>query len=485
MGSKLRSCMYVSVCFPLAEFVNVMDALKIPGLRDYRGPFTARAARALYKLGEAVHQQCQYPLAKLLLQHALALAYLSEAAGAGNEQIKQRAWRCVVQNHLARVLMAEGDLGQAEALARSALDSARSALAQVQPEGRESALLQADCQRVMMMTSTTLGNLYGYKGELEAARDVFLSMMESIPETDDSMASLQVDLAKVYLQVGLLDKAEKLLRSALKLCSSRPPDDPDKAEILVFLAHVLMQRFEQTGQQKHWKEAFAKATTAHRILDNARSAHMSLYPFCVSTLAHLDRQRGLMDRALKAHKDVLALYEKTHGPFSVEAAGSLEAIALCLEIKPDGLVEAEGRRRRGLDIRQQHMLGPEHITVAHSLQSLARNLARQGTPDKLEEAEARAVQAVQTMCAATGARNQQVVSCLETLYSILKKRSKHRAALRVWLGMRKMQARMHPWRCLAASATVAAACGGAGWLLCRKGSPAASCAGRLDGRQAH
>lgn len=108
---------YSCVCLRFAaEAVNMLAALKMPGLNDR--PPSATVALALANLAAAVKEHCRYPLAKQLLQHALAMA---EAADATDDPF--RYCLCAIRNNLATVLRAQGELRQAELLSRSAFDS--------------------------------------------------------------------------------------------------------------------------------------------------------------------------------------------------------------------------------------------------------------------------------------------------------------------------------------------------------------------------
>lgn len=428
--------MLAALKMPCLNDIIEKDAVSV---NDSIGGFQVAVALGFAKLAAEVKEQCQYPLAKQLLQHALTM---TEAADPIGDPVKRQLARWAIQNSLASLLEAQGDLRQAEALARSALGAARSALVEAQPEDRE--LVQLSVH----VTSNTLATVClraGTRAKLEEAKILFRSIIDTISESDVRMARLHRNLGLVYLEMGLLDEAEQWLRLALNISRSRQPDGPETAETLVCTAQVLAQRSAKTGQRMLLAEAADMAWSACNILATARGAHHASFATAVCSAAEIFLEFGLVDHAERVHRAGVALREGMFGPFSTPVAASLEGIAACLEHKPDGLLEAEQLLLRSLDIRQ-HILGSAHHTVASVLNLLACNLVTQGTPDKLKRAEALATQAVQTMRAAMGARSPNVVPCLRVLYTILKKRSKYRAAMQVWLEMRTLA---HPWWCLA------------------------------------
>lgn len=285
---------------------------------------------------------------------------------------------------------------------------------------------------LVKVIGNNLAALYLAMGKWKAAEALFKGIIETTAAGDNAMATLHSNLGLAYLHLGLLDEAEQWFGSALTISSSRQSDGPDTANILINTAATKLRRFTKTGQEHLLAQAVRMATTAYGIFRTTRGAHHASVAESVCSLAHIYCECGLVQYAEHAHREALALREDIFGPFSTPVAASLEGLAMCQGTTPDGLLDAERLLTRSLDIRK-HVLGSQHHTVAGVLQSLALNLAMQGTPDKLQRAEALALQAVQTMRAAMGASSPCVVPCLLTLYAVLWEQTPYRAFRRIWL----------------------------------------------------
>jgi tetratricopeptide (TPR) repeat protein len=112
-------------------------------------------------------------------------------------------------------------------------------------------------------------------------------------------------------------------------------------------------------------------------------------------------------------KGMLQQAEQTFGPESVEAAGSLQTLAL-LYIGQHQYAAAEPLLHRALAIREK-VLGTDHFSNASTLEHLGNLYQRQGKPVEAEHAYQRSIE-IERKVAARGVAMPRVLRNLADLY---------------------------------------------------------------------
>jgi eukaryotic-like serine/threonine-protein kinase len=239
--------------------------------------------------------------------------------------------------------------------------------------------------------------------------------------------ALLVAVGRVYVNLGVYDRAQDLLREAVEECRFRlPPDDPLLARALEAMGTARMR----VGDSRGAEAAFAEALELERrnggecttwiatVLDDLALARQnqgdfdgaeSLYHEALSIRREIDAPRediaavynnlgglwftrGEFSRAEGYFQLSLAIERELHGEFHPAVALALNNLGLSRQGQGD-LDEAERLHRRALEIREQ-TLGADHPDVATSLNNVASVLYMKHQPAAAGELFRRALDLV-------------------------------------------------------------------------------------------
>ena len=331
--------------------------------------------------------------------------------------------RRFVRQHRAAVTVAAVS-GMALAVAITAGFVAVERQARIAEAERDRARLEA---AKATQVSTFLREMLGSADPRTQGRDVTVASMldrasarldEELAGQPDVKASLQLTLGQTYQGLGLLEPAERHLRSALeerrKLYG---PDHADVARAQEAVAGVLLDRGELVPAEALFREALAtferagEADTEHALtarsnlattlenlgkLDEAEAAHRELVersrrvlgPDSLTLAVSLNNlgivlgQREEWTAAEALHRESLDIIRRAKGPRSPEAAAALASVGAAIESRGD-LAGAESLYRESLEIRRA-ALGPEHPDTVRSIYALAYLLRSRGVPKGAE-----------------------------------------------------------------------------------------------------
>ena len=182
------------------------------------------------------------------------------------------------------------------------------------------------------------------------------------------------------------------------------------------------------------------SATATEIIDdatkrlNAMRGQPLLQASLLMTLSQIYDEMGLYDAAEPLARSSLEIREKALGPNHVDVAQSLNSLA-SIRRKQGKLAEAEPLTRRSLEIREK-ALGPNDVDVAQSLNNLAIISWNQG---KLPEAERLLERSLKIREEALGPNHPDVATSLNnlaTLYADQRKLAEaeplYRHSLEIW-----------------------------------------------------
>ena len=193
----------------------------------------------------------------------------------------------------------------------------------------------------------------------------------------DVQAELRSVLGRVYVNLGLFDTAEPLLRAALRqeraLHGSR---HAGVAAAMDRLGDLLLRRSRYAEAEPLLREALAqrRALLGGVHADTAQS---------IDHLATLFQERAEYESAEPLFREAVEVRRAIHGPNHEEVATSLNNLALLLYLKARD-VRAEPLYREALAINVRR-LGEAHPLTAQTAQNLAMILEESG---RLDEAEA-------------------------------------------------------------------------------------------------
>jgi len=176
-------------------------------------------------------------------------------------------------------------------------------------------------------------------------------------------AAIRRTIAKTYSGLGLYDRAEPLLESALGAQRAVGPEPPDLPETLGDMG-ALRER------QARYDEALAfhrEALALSRRLFGEKSAPVARSQL---RLAQALFSKGDYAESERAATEALALQRQLFGPESEEAAASLNVLMTTAGTGRADYRQADALGREALAIRRKR-LGPEHPDIALTLNDLA------------------------------------------------------------------------------------------------------------------
>lgn len=168
-------------------------------------------------------------------------------------------------------------------------------------------------------THITLGNLFRSRGEADRAMKIHQNLLARPSLTPQQSERVQLELARDFLSLGVLDRAERLLKGLLR--------DSQDAERRRSTRRLLADLFERGGE---WSEAFA-VVTPQLIRDNQELQRAASHWLCqlaeeeyanaspALARRHLKQALGVDPRCVRANL-LLATLEHDTGHYRQEIA---------------------------------------------------------------------------------------------------------------------------------------------------------------------
>ena len=184
-----------------------------------------------------------------------------------------------------------------------------------------------------------------------------------LKDQPDVKAALMDTMGRVYVSLGLYDKARPLAEEALGLRrQALGREHLDVARSLQSVAAVLNKKGDYPGAEALQREALSM----RRKLLGAEHADIAA---SLNSLAATVNNQGRYAEAESLHREALAMKRKLYGPEHPEVAITLNNLANTLDDKGD-YAGAETLHREALAMRRK-LLGHDHPDVAASLNNLA------------------------------------------------------------------------------------------------------------------
>lgn len=293
------------------------------------------------------------------------LAAFHDAAGTGDaraEALLGRALavrqRCFGIDHpataaalarLAQVLAGRGELERAIPLLEQAL-AVRERI-----QGARHPDLLAPLHRLM-----DLQEAHGAHARAERlARQVLEIQQQQLGDDHPELATTLLRLGQLQEQQGRPEQAETLYEQALALVGGPAPlDRSAAAAILGRLGGLALARGDETAAEQRYRSALALLAG-----DQPEAGRW------LQDLARLHLGRGDLEEAERLTRELLALRERTAGPWHPLTAGVLNELAWLLSQRQPS-EESLRLCERALAIRRRH-LGAHHLETAASLNTLA------------------------------------------------------------------------------------------------------------------
>ncbi len=267
-------------------------------------------------------------------------------------------------------------------------------------------------------------------GASVTARELLDRGSQSLADFDASpevRTALLVAMGRVYVNLGVYDRALELLREAVDVCRFRlPPDDPLLPRALEALGTAKMHAGDSHAAEAAFSEALDlerrrgddRTTWIAMDLDDLALARQNQGDFAGAEAQYLEAlsirreigaprdeiasvlgnlgglwfSRGDYARAEHFFERTLAIQREVHGESHPAVALALNNLGLARQGKGD-LAAAERLHRRALEIREQ-TLGPNHPDVATSLNNVASVLYMKHEPKEAGELFRRALEIV-------------------------------------------------------------------------------------------
>jgi tetratricopeptide (TPR) repeat protein len=391
--------------------VLLPHALTVTGHAERLGIDLESTALLLHESGQYVFERADYPQARELHEHALAIR--ETRLGPDHPDTATSL------HNLAIVLDDQGDVDTARTLHERALAIRETRLGPDHPDTATSlhnlAIVLRDqgdlpnartlFERALAIRETRLGpdhpdtasslnNLSGvlHRDDPDTARALAeraLAIREARlgPDHPATASSLQ-RLASVLADQGDLDGARALAERALAIRESRlGPDHPHAAFSLLGLARVLRDQGDLDGARGLYERALSISEA------RLRPDH-PVIAWSLNGLAGILCQQGDLQGARALSERALAISEARLGPDHLTTAWSLFNLAGVLRDQGD-LDGARGLYERALSISEAR-LGPDHHETAGSLDNLAGVLHAQGDLDHARTLYERALAIRQT-----------------------------------------------------------------------------------------
>ena len=219
--------------------------------------------------------------------------------------------------------------------------------------------------------SESRGNTITARELLDRGAEQIQSGLDDKPRV---RAKMMDAIGTVYVQLGLYDQGEKLLRQAFDLRRSElGPDDPDTVESVHSLGGLAEKKGDFDVAEKRYLEALA-LRAKRGAGDGAGSAKL------LSDLCWVYVEQARFDRAQEVGERALALREKLSGPDSGDVADSLTTLAY-VHFKQGQYAEAAKMLRRVVAIDEK-LKGPDSTETASAINNLAVQLREMGQTDE-------------------------------------------------------------------------------------------------------
>jgi CHAT domain-containing protein/Tfp pilus assembly protein PilF len=294
--------------------------------------------------------------------------WLQEATAQGSKPISLRdAQRWQQLQGDAETQLAKGDYNQAENLAKQAVAAGIAGFGAGDPNVAAS---------YAVLGAVQLKN--GNTGEAESSFRQALSIYEKRfgPDHEYVGAALN-NLGLVLERQGNFSGAELLLRRALAIKEKKQgKDNPDTAITLANLARVL----DRQGKSGQLALGSSATTGTGAAAGSAESQQLAAQ-------AQSAASQGDFSQAEALHRRALAIHEKELGADHPTTLATLTNLGNVMLLQGK-FKEAEQVFRRVLAAREK-VLGPDHPDVAVSLNNVANSLFEQSKQDELSAAPAR------------------------------------------------------------------------------------------------
>jgi len=176
-------------------------------------------------------------------------------------------------------------------------------------------------------------------------------------------ASLGETLGRTYQNLGHLDAALPLLRSAVEIRRQSAAEHPaELAKSLMLLGALHHERGEFDAAEPLYREAL---TLCEKRADGSGAVRMST----LNTLAVLLVDKKDLDEAERVARQALELARQVHGPEHTVVSAALTTFATVRQCRGD-FDTAERMLTQALELRQR-LTGPENGLVVSSLNNLA------------------------------------------------------------------------------------------------------------------
>jgi Tfp pilus assembly protein PilF len=293
------------------------------------------------------------------------LAAFHDAAGSGDaraEALLHQALavrqRCFGVDHpataaalarLAQVLAGRGDLERAIPLLEQAL------AVREQIQGTRHPDLLGPLQRLMDVQEA-----HGAHARAERlARQILEIQKQQLGPAHPELATTLLRLGQLQELQGGPERAETLYEQALELVGGPvPADGSAAAAILGRLGGLALAHGDEAAAEQRYRRALALLARDHPEAGR-----------WLQDLARLHLKRGELEEAERLTRELLALRERSSGPWHPLTAGVLNELAWLLSQRQPSQ-EALGLCERALAIRRRH-LGAHHLETAASLNTLA------------------------------------------------------------------------------------------------------------------
>ena len=218
------------------------------------------------------------------------------------------------------------------------------------------------------------------RGILDRTAETVGTEMTNQPAVE---AELRNVISRIYLELGIYDRAESMQRAALAI--NRVLFGSLSNETAASLNDLGLV-FIREGKLADAKSAHEEALSIRRRLPVADPAALAA---SLGNLADVFRQQGRAGEAEALVREALAIRQKQFGEESTQVADSLRSLSILLGDEGKW-AESEATLRRVLKIRRER-LGPDDPLVATTITDIAWAVGGQGRLDEAESLEREAL----------------------------------------------------------------------------------------------
>ena len=315
------------------------------------------------------------------------------------------------------------------------------------------------------------------RGETVTARELLdkgaVRVMGKLRSEPETQAALALTIGKVYLSLGLHDRAEPLLRQSLSQREQlHGPDHADVAESLQALAVLDQDRGDLASAESHQRRALAiqrrtlgdrdrkvgdtltdlsvtllglaRYADAEGVIREALEIHRSVpgddeaVAYDLNNLASVLRRSGRLEEAERVYRDALAVARKVFGPAHPQLTRTINNLAVTL-MDRGNLASAEPLMREALAMTRK-LYGSEHPDVALQLSNLASMLGARGDLDGWID---NARQALEMRRKLFGPEHEQVAMSLDNLGRALAEKRDLEGARRLYEEALRIQRKVY------------------------------------------